>query len=82
MPRYFFHFQTRDELIEDPDGAELPGPDAARSEALWTGRELWAEACRAGRDLEVQAVVIADEEGHPVISVPLGASLPQRLRRT
>jgi hypothetical protein len=81
MPRYFFHLQTEDRLFEDPDGIELPSLEAAHLEALWAGRELWAEACRAGSEMEVEALLIVDEDGRVLMSLPLADTLPQRRRR-
>jgi len=82
MPTYFFHLQQRDgRLIQDQEGCELSGPEEVRSEALDAGRELWAEACKTGRDVTSETFVIADEDGRPVMSVSLADALPELLRR-
>jgi hypothetical protein len=82
MPKYFFHLQqSNGDLIVDEDGCEMSGPDQVRSEVVRCGRELWGYACRNGVELMVEAFVIADEDGRPVMSVSLTDALPELLRR-
>lgn len=80
MARFYFHLKTGDTLVEDQDGSELPDSEAARMEALIGARELWAEAIKAGSDVQVDAFVIADQDGRHVLSLPLVDALPERLR--
>ena len=40
MPRYFFHLNTGDKIIPDPEGTELPNHDSARAHARQVVREL------------------------------------------
>ena len=44
MSRYYFHIQDGTELIQDPEGSELPTMEDARSLALKSAMELWADA--------------------------------------
>ena len=81
VARFYFHLKTGDTLVEDQDGSELPDYEAARMEALAGARELWAEAIRGGNDVQVEAFVIADEDGRHVMSLPLAEALPERLRK-
>jgi hypothetical protein len=81
MVRFYFHQRTRDGLVEDPDGSDLPNLAAAVAEALLAARHLWAEAILQQRDRGGESFEITDEQGHHLISVPLRDALPESLRR-
>ena len=82
MPRYFCHLCQGDRLILDPDGTVLPDLDAARAEALQGIRDILGEAIKRGDDdLLDEAVVIADETGRELMTIPFKEALPPRLRR-
>ena len=62
MPRYFFHIREGATLTRDASGQDLPDVEAARDEAIATGRAVLGE--RPGglhRTIE-----IADQTGHVV----------------
>src|SRR4051794_21246832 len=63
MPHYYFHIKAGAELIKDDEGSKHATLDRARSQALKTARELWADAIKSGKSLEADAIVIADEQG-------------------
>ena len=44
MGRFYFHLRADDELIRDDEGIDLPDFSAAQREAIWTARELLADA--------------------------------------
>jgi Domain of unknown function (DUF6894) len=77
MSRYYFHIKDGAELIQDPEGSELATMDEARSQALKSARELWAEAIKSGGRLGADAVVIADEHGD-LTFLPMAEALPKR----
>ncbi len=80
MPRFYRHMQHGDQLIEDPEGIELPDLDAARADALRGVRGLLAEAIQKGTDgLLDDAVIITDEAGRELMRIPFSAGLPPRL---
>ncbi|MBM1169882.1 DUF6894 family protein [Microvirga arabica] len=80
MPRYYRHIRQSDRLIEDPEGIERPNLDAARTEALNGIRDLLAEAIKQGKDdLLDDAIVIADETGRELMTIPFIEALPPRL---
>lgn len=66
MPRYFFHVREGGELSQDREGQELPDVEAARREAVNTGREILGEKLLHGGALNNRAIEIADETGHIV----------------
>jgi hypothetical protein len=74
MPNYFFHVRYGDELIEDPEGMELPNVVAARAEATQAARDILAEKVRFRSNPKGDAFEIWDENGL-VESVSLRDSL-------
>jgi hypothetical protein len=67
-------------LVRDEEGTDLAGPEHARAHALQSARELCADAIKAGRDLDADAFVVADEQGQSLTFVPVVEVLPKRLR--
>ena len=80
MPRFFLHLKSGEELIEDFDGSELAGLEAARLQAIDGIRELLGAAIKAGNSFEVEGVVIHNERGDTVAFVPVAEALPPQLR--
>jgi len=80
MPRYYRHIRQGDQLIQDPEGIELPDLDAARADALQGIRDIIAEGIRRGReDWLYDAIVLADEAGQGLMTIPFIEALPPRL---
>jgi hypothetical protein len=69
MPRYFFHLTNGNQMLDDPDGLELPGEAAAREEAVLVAGDL-KDRLRP-RDWTGWVVSIRDEQGNQVDSVPV-----------
>jgi hypothetical protein len=60
MPRYFFNVQNGGELIQDPDGVELPSLELVREECAKVIREVLEEQewpHQRGSDSEFRIVV-------------------------
>jgi hypothetical protein len=66
MPRYFFHVREGSELSRDSEGQELADTEAARAEAISSGREILGEKLLHGGSLDHRQIEIADETGHVV----------------
>ena len=65
MPRYFFHIREGASLTRDRKGLELADAEAAREEAIATGRALMGE-----RPVPLHRTIeIADDTGHVVDEV-------------
>jgi hypothetical protein len=77
MPHYYFHIKAGADLIKDEEGSEHASADHARSQALKTARELWADAIKSGKPLGADAIVIADEQGQ-LTFVPMVDALPKQ----
>jgi hypothetical protein len=80
MSRYYFHLRDfRGDLTEDEEGSEFPSLPAARDRALTSMREILGEAIRHRHDVDIEALVVVDERGSQVASVPVAAVLPEVL---
>ncbi len=81
MSLFYLHTQHDGRLVEDPEGADFPGIDAARAEAIAAARDLWSSAMLKSEDLSDRQFVIADDSGVAVLVIPFGEALPDGLRR-
>jgi len=79
MARFYFHLSEGDQLIIDDEGLDLPDFSAAQREALLGAQELLAEAIKSGKPEVPEALVIADEAGQELGTVPLATVLPEAL---
>ncbi|MCJ2106705.1 hypothetical protein MKK70_15225 [Methylobacterium sp. E-041] len=61
MPRFYLHLRDGDDLVEDPDGSDLPNVEAAKEEARASARYLLAERLREGKLIDGQRFEIVDE---------------------
>lgn len=69
MSRYHFHLQNGGGFVEDEEGRELPGVEAARAEAVKDIRSIISEEVREGVvDLRGRLEVV-DGDGTPVLTV-------------
>jgi hypothetical protein len=82
MARFYLHIQDGADLIEDEEGAELPSADHAREVAVQSAREICSEAIKTGEELKADGliIIIADEHGKQLASVPIIEVLPMRFR--
>ena len=78
MPRYFFHVREGSELTRDTEGQELANTEAARAEAISTGREMLGEKLLHGGRLNNRQIAISDETGHVVDTISDRDVLMQR----
>ena len=81
MARYYFNFKSGDTVDHDEEGQDLPDISAASREAELTARQLLAEAIKARKPDVPAAVVVTDESGTEVYSLPFVAVLPKTLKR-
>ena len=63
------------------EGAHLRDALEARQMAIRSAREILADAIRAGKNRIPQAIVIADEHGRAIETVPLAIVLPEPLKK-
>jgi DNA-binding FadR family transcriptional regulator len=69
MSRFFFHLNGIDTLVEDTEGTDLPGVEAARAEAEKIACELAAERLRHGEIVKLRSVYIALQDAGIVAEV-------------
>jgi hypothetical protein len=81
MARYYFNFKSGGTVDPDEEGQELPGISAAAREAELAARQILAEAIKARKPDIPEAVVVTDESGTEVYSLPFVAVLPTTLKR-
>lgn len=70
MPIFYFHLRDGDDLLLDPDGRALDGPEAIAECALAEARALISDEARLGRIRLEQRIDVEDAEGHVVHSLP------------
>jgi len=81
MGRFYFHVVEGAELLTDVEGAHLTDALEAREMAMRSAREILADAIRAGKNRIPEAIVIVDEQGRAIESVPLAVVLPDPLKK-
>jgi hypothetical protein len=73
MPRYYFHLTDGTDVLDDPDGLELPGDAAALEEAVLVAADVKTRF--RPRDWTGWVVRILDDKGRQVDRIPVIASL-------
>jgi len=71
MPHYRFELTDGQEVIEDQEGLELPGPAAAREEAAKLAADLSEGRLYGERQWAGWRVAILDEHGNTVDQIPV-----------
>ena len=70
MPVYFFHLRDGADVLLDPDGRALSGPEAVEACALAEARALIGDEAGLGRIRLDQRIEVEDAEGRVVHSLP------------
>lgn len=71
MPRYFFDIHNGGKIVHDDEGMELPDMPAVRKAAMEALPAIAAEEIPTDGDQQHFAVLVSDEDGHPVYSATL-----------
>jgi hypothetical protein len=74
MPRYFFNTRLGGDLIEDPEGEELPNPDRAWEVARAMSLELLRSEGVVGPLLGA-VIEVTDQAGEIVLEFPFSEAL-------
>jgi hypothetical protein len=77
MPRYFLLIQHDGTLVKDVEGFALPDVGAAQFEALEGLRTILAEAIMGQVEPAAHMIVIMDENGRELASVPMSKRSPR-----
>jgi hypothetical protein len=75
MPRFHFHVRTKNDFIEDAEGAELADYNTAIVEAVRGARCLMTGEVSRGTLCLDQAIEIHDAAGQHVTTVPFAEAL-------
>ncbi len=75
MTRFFFHFRSHDDNIDDPEGQDLEDLSAAHLEAVATARALTAKLLLDGKYPDGQRLDVSDADGNVLLAVPFVAAL-------
>ena len=81
MSRFYFHVIEGAELLSDVEGAHLRDTLEARRMAIRSAREILADAIRSGKNRIPEALLISDEEGRVIETIPLASVLPDSLKK-
>lgn len=69
MPHFYFHICNGKGFVEDEEGRELPGAEAARATALIEAREVMSHDMRTG-ELDLSSFIeVEDEAGNLLFTV-------------
>ena len=79
MARFYFHLRSGGNIAKDDEGSELADLAAARKEALATAREIVADAVKSGKNGTPDCMIIADDHGSELMTVPMKDALPDEL---
>jgi len=71
MSRYYFRLTDGNQLLNNHTGLDLPGPAAARENAVALARDLKLGVIMPGFDWTGWFVAVIDEHGHKVDEVPV-----------
>jgi len=68
VPKFYFHYRTDDELIEDKAGSELPDLEAAEHNAAALAKAIVERAASKGDDTRVpRSIEITDAAGEELL---------------
>ena len=80
MARFYINFRNGDEIAKDDEGQDLPGLEEARAAALVSAPEILADNVKGGAKNPLQAVIITDESGREIMTIPAKEVLPDPLK--
>jgi len=80
MPRFFLDILDGRKLLADPEGQDFADLNAALAEAAASARDLVAYGLMRNEDVSGRSIVVRDEDGEPLATVPFRSALPGKLR--
>jgi hypothetical protein len=83
MPTFYSHIRLAEVYVEDPEGGEYPGLDAAWHDAVVSAKHIISEALRSGTPLRCAlkgTFEITDEKGRQVAVLPFADAIGVDLR--
>jgi len=80
MPKFYIHFLNGGQLAKDDEGIDLPNLEKAREAALISAREIVADNVKGNAKNPLRAVIIANENGQDLLTIPAKDVLPEPLK--
>jgi hypothetical protein len=80
MPRYYIHFRNGALLAKDDEGQDFRGLDEAKAAGTIAGRQIVAENVKFNAANPLTSVIVADESGTEVASIPAKDLIPEQLK--
>ena len=78
MPRYYFRLTDGQQTLNNHQGTDLPGPAAARENAVTLAQQLRGGAVMPGFNWGGWFVLVVDEHGKKVDEVPIADEVGER----
>lgn len=75
MPRFYFNIRTKGELVEDPEGQDLPNLEAVRENAVISAREIMSHCISKGERGDHGEFEITDSEGTVILTFPFADAI-------
>jgi hypothetical protein len=80
MPRFYVNFRSGGSTANDDQGIECGTLEEARKMALASARELLADNIKSESQSPLEAVIITNEGGQELMTIPAKDALPEPLR--
>jgi hypothetical protein len=80
MPRFYINFQNGGQVMRDDVGKDLPGLEEAKAIAIASAREIVADNVKSASDRPLEAVIITDEGGRELVTIPAKDVLPEPMK--
>jgi len=80
MTKFYINFRHGNEIAKDDEGIDLPSLADARQVAFTSARELVAENIKEASNTPLEAVIITDENGKELMTIPARDVLPEPLK--
>ena len=78
MARYFFRLTDGNQVLNNHKGIDLPGPAAAREDAVSLARDLRLGTIMPGFNWGGWFVLVVDEHGKKIDEVPVADEVGER----
>ena len=80
MSQYFISFLSNGQISQDDEGQDLPGLEEAAEAARVSAREILADNIKSNSTRILEAVIITNERGDLLMTIPAADVLPKPLR--
>jgi hypothetical protein len=75
MPNFFFHLKYANRVWKDNEGLDFPNLSCAKREAQLAARDILIDAVKSRVKTVPHALIISDDEGRTLQTLPMGPVL-------